>query len=77
MKTSHTILLDILPGQATTDAIAEHLTLPRPVIDAFLLDLDRDGLVSPVRIAHGLIAWQITEAGRALTNSLTTAAAHS
>ena len=73
MKTAHTILLDLLPGQATTDAIAEHMTQPRPIIQAFLNDLETDGLVSRHLAGHRkcLTVWRITPAGRDLAASLT------
>jgi Mn-dependent DtxR family transcriptional regulator len=75
MKTSHTILIDLLPGQATTDAIAEHLTQPRPVIEAYLKDLETDGLITPHKIGGGfLTAWRITTTGRQLVEYITQAA---
>lgn len=71
MKTSHTILLDLLLGQSTTAAIADHLTQPRPVIEAYLKDLETDGLVTAHTIAGGfLTAWRITTAGITLTETL-------
>lgn len=71
MKTSHTILLDLLPGQATTDAIAEHLQQPRTVIAGFLQDLETDGLVSPRKITSGfLTVWSLTTAGHEVADSL-------
>jgi len=71
MKTSHSILLDLLPGQATTRSIADRLNQPRPVLEAFLLDLETDGLVTRHSIARGVLtAWRITAAGRLLVASL-------
>lgn len=71
MKTAHTILLDLLSGQATTAAIADHLQQPPTVLAAFISDLETDGLVTAHTIAGGfLTAWRITPAGRQLTETL-------
>ena len=77
MKTSHTILMDLLAGQSTTAALAERLRQPERIVIAFLQDLEIDGLVETVEIGNPsvgrrLVAWRITAAGIALANPLQT-----
>lgn len=68
MKTGQQILRDLRTGQATATALAERLPLPCKVIEAFLQDLETDGLVesSPIGnpdVGRKLTVWKITEAG--------------
>ena len=78
MKTSHTILRDLVAGQSTLSAIAERMRQPESVLAAFLEDLHLDGHVesAPIgnpAIGRKLTVWRITQSGRDLLDSLTPA----
>lgn len=75
MKTSHTIVLDLLAGQSTPGPIAERLRQPQSVISAFLEDLELDGLVESAAIGNPsigrkLTAYRLTESGRELAATI-------
>jgi len=71
MTTPNQILVDLLPGQATADAIAEHLRAPMLTIKAMCERHQKDGLLQPVSIADStLTAWHLTEEGRQVASAL-------
>lgn len=72
MTTPDKILLDLLPGRATTDAIAEHVCVPMLAVRAMLCRLEIDGLVEPSEIGPKLAVWELTENGREVALSLKT-----
>lgn len=74
MKTSHTILLELLPGQTSTDVLAEKLRQPARILAAYLQDLEVDGLVERGTINATVTIWKITRDGRDLAASLQTPA---
>lgn len=63
MKTTLSILRDLLPGQSTPDSTAGRLRQPTKVIEAFLSDLASDGLVETRQVNDTLTAYRLTERG--------------
>jgi hypothetical protein len=71
MTTPNQILVDLISGQATADAIAEHLHAPMLTIKAMCERHCKDGLLETIRIADGtLTAYHLTEEGRAVASAL-------
>jgi DNA-binding HxlR family transcriptional regulator len=63
MTTKLEILRDLIAGQSSTDAIAHRLHQPCRVLDAYLRDLESDGLVMSYLIKETIIIWRLTSAG--------------
>jgi hypothetical protein len=70
MTTPNQILVDLIPGQATADALAERLRVPMLTIRAICQIHAKDGLLEPRTIAGTLTAWSLTDEGRAIASRL-------
>ena len=70
MKTANTILLELLPGQSSLDALAERLLQPKTVLRAFLTDLETDGLVQQSTIKSTLTIYRLTDDGISVASAL-------
>lgn len=69
MKTTTSILRDLLAGQSTPDSVAGRLKQPTKVIEAFISDLEFEGLVERLEIANSIHAFRLTERGQQLATS--------
>ena len=69
MKTTTSILRDLLAGQSTPDSVAGRLKQPTKVIEAFISDLEFEGLVEPLEIAGTLTAYRLTDRGEQAATS--------
>ena len=70
MTTPDQILVDLLSGQSTADALAERIRVPMLAIKAMCRRHEIDGLVTSKPIKDDLIAWRITDAGRDVAAAL-------
>ena len=71
MTTPNQILVDLIAGQATADALAERLRVPMLTIRAMCQQHSRDGLLDSKPIASGtLTAWSLTDEGRQVASRL-------
>lgn len=70
MTTPNQILVDLIPGQATADSIAERLRVPALTIQAMCQRHAKDGLLTPRSIAGTLTAWSLTDDGREVASRL-------
>lgn len=70
MKTANTILRELIPGQASTDVLAEQLRQPAKVLIGFLADLEVDALVERSNIKDTITVWRLTDLGREAANTL-------
>lgn len=70
MKTANTILLELLPGQTSTDVLSEKLIQSPKVILAYLADLEIDGLVTKASIANQITVWRLTDSGHQVAAAL-------
>ena len=70
MKTANTILLELLPGQTSTDVLGEKLRQSPKVLLAYLADLEIDGLVERATIGGTITVWHLTEPGRQVADAL-------
>lgn len=71
MTTPNQILVDLIAGQSTADAISQRLGVPMLVIRAMCDRHRKDGLLHPNSIAGGtLTAWSLTEEGREVASRL-------
>lgn len=77
MTTPNQILVDLISGQATADAIAERLRVPMLTIRAICQIHAKDGLLESHTIATGvatpggnLVAWSLTDEGREVASRL-------
>ena len=71
MTTPNQILVDLIPGQATPDALAERIRIPMLTIKAMCDRHVKDGLLIAKSIAQGtLTTYSLTEEGRAVASKL-------
>jgi hypothetical protein len=71
MTTPNQILVDLIPGQATADALAESIRVPMLTIKAMCERHVIDGLLATKSIAQGtLTAYSLTEEGREVASRL-------
>lgn len=70
MTTPDKILVDLLSGQATSDALAERMRVPMLAVHAMCEQHERDGLLEQSKIAGTLTVWRLTYAGRVTSAEL-------
>ena len=75
MTTPNKILVDLLIGQSTTDALAERMRIPMLAVRAMCERHEKDGLLAQSKIADSLIVWHLTENGRDVAGTLSPAIA--
>jgi hypothetical protein len=63
MTTKLEILRDLIAGQSSTDAISHRLHQPCKVLQAYLQDLETDGLVMSYLLKDTLRIWRLTKTG--------------
>jgi DNA-binding HxlR family transcriptional regulator len=70
MKTANTILLELIPGQTSTDVLGEKLRQSPKVLLAYLADLEIDGLVTRDTVASTITVWRLTGDGLTAANAI-------
>ena len=70
MTTPDKILVDLLIGQSTSDALAERMRIPMLAVRAMCERHEKDGLLAQTKIADSLIVWHLTDNGREVAATL-------
>jgi hypothetical protein len=70
MTTPDKILVDLIAGQATTDALAERMRIPMLAVRAMCERHEIDGLLEWTKIADTLVVWRLTYPGRVVAAEL-------
>lgn len=72
MTTPEKILVDLLAGQSTSDALAERMRIPMLSVRAMCERHQKEGLLDHTKIADVLVVWALTYDGRITAEELKT-----